>query len=80
MDIYQVIIEDRHTDTEAIPFTTQDKAIAYAKEQYTAYMKGRDLYEDMGEQQPPDGSFYYAVYSTEGDCIWVIKEELDRMD
>lgn len=78
--IYQVMVDDRHTDTEAIPFTTPEKALAFAKHLYeTDYADpDYDNDEEIGELPPPDGWLYYARCSHEGDYIWVVEEELDR--
>lgn len=78
MQIFQVMVDDRHTDTEALPFLNAHTAVDYAKRLYHARLGDDELEEDMGEQEPPEGWLYYAVYSTEGDCIWVVPQELDR--
>lgn len=80
MKIFQVMVDDRHTDTEAIPFSTSEKALAYAKQLFEAYCDEQDEPDDneeMGIQPTSGGWLFYAVYSTEGDCIWVVEQELD---
>ena len=72
------MVDDRHTDAEAIPFSTVEKALEYAQKLYEFYIDGKTLYNEMGVQDTPDSWLYYAIYSTEGDCIWVVEQELDR--
>ncbi len=72
MKIYLVLIEDRHTDTQAFPFSTAEAAIAYARVVAT---------ERAREEGPREGKvtgwLYYAVYAGDSDCVWVIEKELD---
>lgn len=79
MKIFQVMVEDRHTDVEALPFTTADAAIEYARNLYkTEYAHpAYDNDDEIGELPPPDGWLYYVRCSHEGDSIWVIEQQLD---
>ena len=74
--IYIVIVEDRHIDVEAYPFTDKEKAISEAKriakennnsiEDYEEHDYGRDF-----------GELFFANYSCEGDCVRVITKKLN---
>lgn len=80
--IYVVMVEDRHTDTEAHLFSTPEKAIAYAQGVL-------DDNSDSAEYVDPDdarmsdedlaaaGWLFYGCYSSEGDCVWVTPATVD---
>lgn len=72
MTTYLTIIEDRHTDVDVYPFSTQEKAIEFAREYLDAC---DDVVED--EALAVGEWLFYATYSTEGDCVRVVKKELD---
>lgn len=72
MKLYLAIIEDRHTDVEIEVFTSADAAIAYAKEQMHENVRHP---EDIKEMIIQD-RLYYATYSVEGDCVYVVEKEL----
>ena len=36
MDVWIVLIEDRHSDVEALPFSSEERAVAYARAQVEA--------------------------------------------
>lgn len=74
MKIYLVMIQDRHTDAEAIPFSTAARAVAYARK--VATESARQL-EDFEELEVPEDWLYYAKYSVESDCVWVVEKDLD---
>lgn len=71
MKIYNVIIEDRHTDTEAIPFFDLGKAKEYArkiaKEDYDP--------ERCKEKTPPDGWLLFIELTGE-DFIWITEHTI----
>lgn len=81
--IYIVMIEDRHYDTEAHPFSTPERALDFAK----AYLA--DHADSAAHVDPEDASMsaedltevgwlFYAQYSVEGDCIWVLPKVIDE--
>lgn len=74
MKIYVVMVEDRHTDTEAEVFTTAEAAIAYAEEYVTEQLDRWPWVDDDPEE--PEGWLWYRAYSPEGDCVWVVEKEL----
>jgi hypothetical protein len=76
-DIYIVIIEDRHADTEAVPFTDEDAAVAHAEE----YVAGcdpdpEDIERELNDAMRRVGWVWYCGYSCEGDSVRVVRREL----
>lgn len=69
MDLYVVMVNDRHTDPEPHLFTTEDAALGYARETARGW-----LVEYLGGA---DGWLYYAQHPTESDSIWVLKKMVD---
>lgn len=72
--MYILIIEDRHSDTSAHPFTMKETAIANAKHIAKKYARQESDYEE----QEIDGWDFYATYSCEGDCVRVEKQPVDK--
>lgn len=76
-DIFILIIEDRHADTDARPYATELAAITAAE----AFLAGCDQ-EDVEQQELNDamiqqGWVFYATYSCESDSVWVVRREMD---
>jgi len=86
-DVWIVIDEDRHTDVEARPFSTEERAFEYARDQAGDMSlpegTGPDEVEHVpGEQEltprmRQDGWVLLLVYSIEGDCVRVVKRTMD---
>jgi len=76
-DLYIVIIEDRHCDTTAHPFTDPEKAISEARRIAKKYCRFPEDYRehDYGKD---DGWLFYASYSCESDHVRVVKTALDK--
>lgn len=75
--IYIAIIEDRHTDVTVHPFSTADRAIAYARQvagDYCSLPGGVDESEN-----DIDGWVYNARYSEEGDAVRVVACTVDAV-
>ena len=69
MDLYVVMVNDRHTDPEPWLFSSEDVAMAYARR------VARDwLVEQVGGA---DGWLFHAQHPTEGDAIWVTRKTVD---
>lgn len=74
MLIYNVIVEDRHSDVEVRSFIDREKAIEIAKGiakylcSHVEYLK-----EDVIE-----GYEFHIVYSCEDDCVSVVKTILEE--
>ena len=68
-----VLIEDRHCDIEAYPFSSKEQAVAAA----------RDAAPDEAGEEPltggmrRDGWVLYLPYGPEGDCVRVIERVMD---
>lgn len=75
MNIYIVIVEDRHHDVEVLPFTNKDKAIAEARRIAKENCRHEESYEEHTyvKEWP-----FFATYSCEGDSVRVVVEELDE--
>lgn len=73
MRVYIVITEDRHFDIRAVPFFSEDKAVAFARKTAKDLCRHEDCYEeDLELENWP----FYAKYSAEGDSVHVIVEEV----
>lgn len=73
MKIYNVIIEDRHVDVEAYPFSDKEKAIEFARNQ----AKELAAYSNQIKEKDIESWILYIFYSEE-DCISVREYELDK--
>ena len=75
MDIYIVILEDRHIDVEVTPFTTAAEAIKEAKFQAHEACRFASDYKENPELCTNDWVFA-ATYSCEGDNVRVVRKTL----
>ena len=77
MEIYIVIVEDRHSDVEAIPYTNREKAIEVAKKLANKYCRYPEDYQehDYGKDS---GWLFYASYSVESDSVRVVTATMDK--
>lgn len=67
------VVDDRHFDCQAFPFSTADLAIEFARDlAWTRALHAEDV-----EEANVDGWLYSAAYSPEGDCVWVLEHQLD---
>jgi hypothetical protein len=71
-EVFAVIIEDHHVDTEVKLFRHQGEAISFAKS-YVAEnkMEGYDWRNDYGDWVMPPSLVYFCAYTSEGDTIRV---------
>lgn len=80
MNIYIVMWKDRHTAMTARPFSDPGKAIEWAKKKAKESYCYPDDGTVEGYQERDDGTapgwIFYAGYSCEGDCIYVVKTKL----
>ena len=76
-ELYVVIIEDRHSETTAHPFTDKEKAIREAKRIAKKYCRRSEDYKehDYGKNE---GWLFFANYSCESDNVRVVTTELDK--
>ena len=73
MDTWIVLIEDRHSEVDARPFSSEERAIEYARSQ----VDDTDLPADLNDAMRSDGWVLYVPYGTEGDCVRVVKRTMD---
>ena len=73
MDTWIVLIQDRHADVEALPFSSEERAILAARKAAPDDTADGDLNPAMRV----DGWVLYLPYGPEGDCVRVIKRTLD---
>jgi hypothetical protein len=78
-EIWIVLVEDRHADVEAFPFSTEERAIAYAREQVQENARHPESIseEELTPAMREDGWVFFMTYSTEGDCVRVVKRSVD---
>ena len=72
-DIWIVLIEDRHADVDALPFSSEEAAFAAARDAVPDDAVPGELNEGMRR----DGWVLYLPYGPEGDCVRVVKRALD---
>ncbi len=73
MDIWITLIEDRHADVDALPFTTEAAAIAAARDNAPDDAEPEPLNDAMRK----DGWVFYMPYGSEGDHVRVIRRTVD---
>ena len=73
MDTWIVLIEDRHTDVEVLPFSTKEGAIAKARDSVPDDAEDGELNDAMRR----DGWVLYLPYGLEGDHVRVVKRTMD---
>jgi hypothetical protein len=72
-DTWIVLIEDRHDNTGAEPFSSEEAAAAYARGH-----AGEDAEEEpLTERMTEDGWTLLISYGTEGDCVRVVRRTVD---
>lgn len=71
MDLYVVIVDDRHADPEPYLFSTEEAAMSYARQTAQDWLV---------EAETPDGWLYYATHRSEGDSVWVLAKAVDDPD
>jgi hypothetical protein len=72
-EVWIVLVEDRHSDVDALPFSTEEGAFAKARD---------SVPDDAGEEPLTDGMrksgwVLYLPYGAEGDCVRVVKRVMD---
>jgi hypothetical protein len=79
-DIWIVLVEDRHADAAALPFSSEERAIEEARAQVEANARHPDSADWDAGLTPgmrEDGWVLYVPYSEEGDCVRVVKRTMD---
>ncbi len=77
--VYALLIEDRQADAEVRIFSTEKKAVKFAKEVCVENAKRPDDYDEqeLSDFMQKQGWVFYAKYSPQGDCVTVLKREVD---
>lgn len=73
--VYVVMVNDRHDDPQPHVFTTAEAAITFARN-FATERAGHNP-DAFAERKPNGDELYYAVYSVENDCVWVVERELN---
>ncbi len=74
MKIYNVLWQDRHTDTTATPFRDLEEAKAWARKQ--AAERCGNHPDDFPTEETVPGWKFYIEYSYEVDCLWITEHEI----
>lgn len=72
-DTWIVIVEDRHSDVDALPFSTEAEAVAKARDSVPEDAEEERLNEAMLR----DGWVLFLSYGPEGDSVRVVKRTMD---
>lgn len=76
MEVWIVLVEDRHSDVDARPFSSEGRAAEYARSQ----VDDTDLPDELNDAMRRDGWVLYIPYGTEGDHVRVVKRTMDGTD
>ena len=76
--IWIVLIEDRHADVEALPFSSEERAIGAARASWTWTADEGLADEKLTDSMRKDGWVFFLPYGSEGDCVRVVKRTMDR--
>ncbi len=81
MELYVVVVDDRHDDITARVFSKPEVAVDIARRHYEDTvpddLTAAELRDSGIGVEPVDGYLFHAVYSTEGDSVWVVPTTLD---
>ena len=81
MKVYVVIIEDRHSDTDVVVFSSEYEAVEYATGTAKKYCRHPEYFkESLNDAMIKSGWKYHATYSCEGDNVRVLERELHPAD
>ena len=72
-DTWIVLVEDRHADVDALPFSSEERAIEHARTAAPDDAESEHLTDGMRK----DGWVFYLPYGPEGDCVRVVKRTMD---
>ena len=80
-DVWIVLVEDRHTDVNALPFTSEVAALeaAHAQAEANAVYVGTVREGELNQAMIDDGWVLWLEYGTEGDSVRVIRRQLDAV-
>lgn len=74
MEVFIVLVEDRHADVDALPFSTWGRAAGCARDK-----AGEEAVESgLTERSRQAGVVLLLEYGTEGDCVSVVRRVVDE--
>lgn len=79
-DVWIVLIEDRHADVEALPFSTENAARRYAWDAAGANASSPSdvgWEADLTPAMVRAGWVMFLPYGSESDCVRVVRREMD---
>lgn len=78
-DIWIVLVEDRHKDIDALPFSTEEAAVRAAGEQMQAMVAHPEHIQEVAltADDREDGCVLCLEYAVERDNVRVIKRAMD---
>ena len=80
-EIWIVLVEDRHTDVDALPFSARERAIRVARETVeanAAHPESVNWVTDLEPADPESDMVFLATYGdVNGDAVSVIKRTMD---
>jgi len=82
-DIWIVLVQDRHADVDALPFSSEELAAAAARDKAGEYARSPDDVNWDAGLNPgmrSDGWVLYLPYGPEGDCVRVIRRQVPAPD
>jgi hypothetical protein len=78
-DIWIVMVEDRHKDADALPFSTEEAAVRAARERMHAIVAHPEHIQEVALTPDliDDGWVLCLDYAVEEDCVRVVKRTMD---
>lgn len=73
--VYLSFVDDRHAETDAEVFDTAEKAIAHARNVAKMSASRPEDYQE-NPWDVPSYCLFHALYSSEGDNVWVMEKEI----
>jgi hypothetical protein len=78
-DTWIVIVEDRHSDVDALPFSTEEESVAAAREQMRSIVAHPEHIREVAltPDDIEDGLVLCLEYAVERDSVRVVKRTMD---
>lgn len=79
MDLFLLVVEDRHTGVNAWVYSTEERANAGLDEWIQSSASRPEDIEDeeLNDAQVADGCIRFVRYSVEDDCAWIVRRTVD---
>lgn len=80
MNVFVVVVKDRHIGIDVRVFSKGSRAFDYAREQAAANASDPDDIDeqDLTEGMVKEGWVFFCVYSIEDDIVYVQKRKVDE--